>query len=93
MKICEFAFKISYQNSQVIYSELFWRHTLENLSSKIKVYFAMHLSYHFSNLLYPAKCLKIQLIVNWLEWNVFLTYLRRPRSIGSHGYSSFSIIL
>lgn len=67
MKVCEFAFKKSYQNSQAVYSELCWRHTLENLSSKIKVYFAMYLSYHFNNLLYPAKCLKIQLTVT--GWN------------------------
>jgi len=67
MKVCEFVSKKSYQNNQAMYPELCWRHNLENLSSKIKVYIAMYLSDHFNNLLYPAKCLKIQLTVTcWI---------------------------
>lgn len=40
--------------------------TLENSSGKTG-YFATHLSYHFNDLLYPAKCLKVQLIRT--SWN------------------------
>lgn len=93
MKVCEFAFKKSYQNSQAIHWELCWRGTLEKLSSKIKVYVAMYLSYHFNNLLYPAKCLVIQPTA--AGWNgMFSQHIwGRPRRIGSHGYSSLSTIL
>lgn len=40
--------------------------TLEHLSGKIG-YFATHLSYHFNDLLYPAKHLKIPLTLS--GWN------------------------
>lgn len=56
----------SYQNSQAIHWELCWKGTLESLPSQIKVHFAMCLPY-FNTLLYPAKCLKIQLTVT--GWN------------------------